>query len=290
MGESTLSLTLDGTALGLSGDIRAELSKQKINEEWLLEGARFTVQGTEIALSGLVYGQSSEISPAPTTVQYDLTGVGSLGASLIKSLTDVQTGSLSLKDNICLQGTVTMEAEVLFIKVELPIAVKVCIQPQTEEGLVVNVRLDYEKASLNSGGATVDLTVKNGQMYIKRVTEGSWLKPGTTEKRVVPLEDFQDKDEMGEAVGFMLNSSLMSMFMPEISTDEDADFGDFINSFECADNSTEITLNGTALLGDDFSAINVTLNTEGGSLQTIGFDTKVMSISTVSGSLTLCEK
>ena len=291
VGEDTLSLTLDGTALGLSGDIRAELSKQKVNEAWLLEGARFTVQGTEIALSGLTYGQSSEISPVPTTVQYDLTGVGSLGASLIKSLTNVQTGSLSLKDNICLQGTVTMSAKIMFIKVELPIAVKVCIQPQTEEGMIVNVHLKYSKVSLlNNGAASVDLTVKNGRMYIKRVTDGSLFMPSKTETMEVPLEDFQDKDKMGKAVDFMLNSSLISTFMPEISSDEDADFGDFINSFECADNSTEITLNGTALLGDDFSAINVTLNTEDGSLQTIGFDTKVMGISTVSGSLTLCEK
>ena len=249
-----------------------------------------TVQGMEIAMSDLGYGAVPDIPSVPTKL-YDLTGVGSLGASLIKSLTDVQTGSLSLKDNICLQGTVTMEAEVLFFNIELPIEVWACIRSQTDEGMIVNVHLKYSKVSLlNNGAASVDLTVKNGRMYIKRVTDGSLFKPSKTETMEVPLEDFQDKDKMGKAVDFMLNSSLISTFMPEISSDEDADIGDFINSFECADNSTEITLNGTALLGDDFSAINVTLNTEGGSLQTIGFDTKVMSISTVSGSLTLCEK
>ena len=301
VGESTLSLTLDGTALGLSGDIRAELSKQKINEEWLLEGARFTVQGTEIALSGLVYGQSSEISPAPTTVQYDLTGVGSLGASLIKSLTDVQTGSLSLKDNICLQGTVTMSA----MSMELPIDVYVCIQPQTEEGLVVNVRLDYEGVLLmNSGGATVDLTVKNGRMYIKRVTDGSLFKPSKTETMEVPLEDFQDKDKMGEAVGFMLNSTLIPSFIPEIKVTLPAKTDDYgtqahhvLSQYSVVDDDIRFVINGAALLGDDnFNEVNLTFLAKD-EYKTIEFNTSidvkfvVLDVSsTVSGSLTLCEK
>lgn len=301
VGESTLSLTLDGTALGLSGDIRAELSKQKVNEEWLLEGARFTVQGTEIALSGLVYGQSSEISPAPTTVQYDLTGVGSLGASLIKSLTDVQTGSLSLKDNICLQGTVTMSA----MSMELPIDVYVCIQPQTEEGLVVNVRLDYEGVLLmNSGGATVDLTVKNGRMYIKRVTDGSLFKPSKTETMEVPLEDFQDKDKMGEAVGFMLNSTLIPSFIPEIKVTLPAKIDDYgtqahhvLSQYSVVDDDIRFVINGAALLGDDnFNEVNLTFLAKD-EYKTIEFNTSidvkfvVLDVSsTVSGSLTLCEK
>lgn len=301
VGESTLSLTLDGTALGLSGDIRAELSKQKINEEWLLEGARFTVQGTEIALSGLVYGQSSEISPAPTTVQYDLTGVGSLGASLIKSLTDVQTGSLSLKDNICLQGTVTMSA----MSMELPIDVYVCIQPQTEEGLVVNVRLDYEGVFLmNSGGATVDLTVKNGRMYIKRVTDGSLFKPSKTETMEVPLEDFQDKNKMGEAVGFMLNSTLIPSFIPEIKVTLPAKTDDYgtqahhvLSQYSVVDDDIWFVINGAALLGDEnFNEVNLTFLAKD-DYKTIEFNTSIdvklgfLNVSsTVSGSLTLCEK
>ena len=300
VGEDTLSLTLDGTALGLSGDIRAELSKQKVNEEWLLEGARFTVQGTEIALSDLAYGQSSEISPVPT-VQYDLTGVGSLGASLIKSLTDVQTGSLSLKDNICLQGTVTMSA----MSMELPIAVKVCIQPQTEEGLVVNVRLDYEGVLLmNSGGATVDLTVKNGRMYIKRVTDGSLFKPSKTETMEVPLEDFQNKDKMGEAVGFMLNSTLIPSFIPEIKVTLPAKTDDYgtqahhvLSQYSVVDDDIRFVINGAALLGDDnFNEVNLTFLAKD-EYKTIEFNTSIdiklgfLNISsTVSGSLTLCEK
>ena len=301
VGEGTLSLTLDGTALGLSGDIRAELSKQKVNEEWLLEGARFTVQGTEIALSGLAYGQSSEISPVPTTVQYDLTGVGSLGASLIKSLTNVQSGSLSLKDNICLQGTVTMSA----MSMELPIDVYVCIQPQTEEGLVVNVRLDYEGVFLmNSGGATVDLTVKNGRMYIKRVTDGSLFKPSKTETMEVPLEDFQDKNKMGEAVGFMLNSTLIPSFIPEIKVTLPAKTDDYgtqahhvLSQYSVVDDDIRFVINGAALLGDEnFNEVNLTFLAKD-DYKTIEFNTSIdvklgfLNVSsTVSGSLTLCEK
>lgn len=234
-------------------------------------------------------------------MQYDLTGVGSLGASLIKSLTDVQTGSLSLKDNLCLQGTVTMSA----MSMELPIDVYVCIQPQTEEGLVVNVRLDYEGVFLmNSGGATVDLTVKNGRMYIKRVTEGSWPKPGTTEKRVVPLEDFQDKNKMGEAVGFMLNSTLIPSFIPEIKVTLPAKTDDYgtqahhvLSQYSVVDDDIRFVINGAALLGDEnFNEVNLTFLAKD-DYKTIEFNTSIdvklgfLNVSsTVSGSLTLCEK
>ena len=283
VGEDTLSLTLDGTALGLSGDIRAELSKQKVNEKWLLEGARFTVQGTEIALSGLAYGQSSEISPVPTTVQYDLTGVGSLGASLIKSLTNVQSGSLSLKDNIYLQGTVTMSA----MSMELPIDVYVCIQPQTEEGLVVNARLHYEKNTLfNQGAATVDLTVKGDKIMMRRDIDNAPVQT-TTEAFNANIKQY---------VCYLLNASkIVELFFPTIEIalpDESADLGKKAEHFISDYSGSELTVNGGALLGSKFGDVNVEFGTTEKGAMKIDFSTFVTIIlkSTVSGSLTLCEK
>ena len=108
------------------------------------------------------------------------------------------------------------------------------------------------------------------------------------------LSEFSDSSK--EQIGFILNfSDLVAAFLPDISItlpDPAADYGTQANHFVKGYNGSSLTVNGKALLGNKFSDVSATFTTTDDKAMEIGFETTVniMMESTVSGSLTLCEK
>lgn len=276
-----LSLTLDGSAFGLQGDIEVQLEKKTENGAAVLGALCIAVGDAELRLNEIVCGGAVSLPEVPSAVQYDLTGLGSLAAEAIGALTDVGSGSLALKDGIFLNGTVTMAA----LGDPLVIAVSAAVYPQTEDGLVVNARLHYEKNALfNQGAATVDLTVKGGKIMMRRDIDEAPVQT-TTEEFSADIKYY---------VSYLLNASkLVEMFFPEIEIalpEESADLGAKAAHFISAYSGSELTVNGGALLGSKFGDVGVSFGAAENGAMKIDFSTSVTIVlkSTVSGSMTLC--
>lgn len=134
-------------------------------------------------------------------------------------------------------------------------------------------------------------------------SSGTPLKEQKTDRKSMTLSEFSDSSK--EQIGFILNfSDLVAALLPDISItlpDPAADYGTqahhVLSQYSVVDDDIRFVINGAALLGDDnFNEVNLTFLAKD-EYKTIEFNTSidvkfvVLDVSsTVSGSLTLCEK
>ena len=181
---------------------------------------------------------------------------------------------------------------------------------------IVNVRLSYSALCIKiffasipviNGDSVLDMTIKGGEVYMKRVqttdSSGTPLKEQKTDRKSMTLSEFSDSSK--EQIGFILNfSDLVAALLPDISItlpDPAADYGTqahhVLSQYGVVDDDIRFVINGAALLGDEnFNEVNLTFLAKD-EYKTIEFNTSIdvklgfLNVSsTVSGSLTLCEK
>ncbi len=174
--------------------------------------------------------------------------------------------------------------------------------------LGVNVRLEYDgMAAAINGDSTVDITIKSGMVYMKRVQTTEFriveraLDTPITLYRVMPLDSFTG--DILNQVGFILNfdSTIMNLINQnagggETTPTEEVDFGrrldDVLIDYTFTDavtdeegNSTpatwNLTLNGDALVKGVLGDIVITISAdENGFIRGITAHTTVVSVIT----------
>ncbi len=337
--EERISVTLDSSAVyGIEGlsDVTATLTKEKdvtAEDGSVTYGAFKTLDlsniydraGTEnTTLKGTVtYGGFEDLLPSGTYKSF--LGADGLILALAKSAThkvspaagEVISGeeaghTYALNNNFYIDGTANITLTLLgfdAISVEIKIiAISVTIDEDGELG--INIRLGYDGVSALfgavtaiNGTSTVDITIKNGMVYMKRVqTTNSKNEAITPETlyRVAPLGNFTADilDHIGFIFNFgsMITNALSSATgSGSASTSAKVDFGkrlsDVLKSYTYTQAavggdgsvttpaSWDLTLNGDALVKGVLGDLNVKLaENENGCIRDITATTSIVSI------------
>ncbi len=254
---------------------------------------------------------------------YNLTGVGALIKSIAKSATYAVSDPISgeqtahtyaLNTNFYIDGNAEINILGLYSITVKIVAISVDVDETGAVGL--NVRLEYDgvqelnQVSIN-GDTAVDLTIRDGMIYIKRTQTTYWSKSGliTSEKtydtpvvlyRAMPLDNFAS--DILNQMKFVFN---MGSFLTNIidgqtgssgSTEDSApaDYGTMVanvlKAYEYTQNGSDswkITLNGSKISGGILNDIVVSIGTdEAGVLRDLAVVTDIYSIVTVSANLT----
>ncbi len=274
-----------------------------------------------------------EITPALPTGEYrSFLGAEKLILSLVKSAThevksdEVISGeeaqhTYAVNNNFYIDGSATIKLHLGGLKLtEITIrviAISVTVDENGELG--INIRLAYDGArmavTLINGNSTVDLTIKGGMVYMKRVqttyyktaTWTDWSSgwrdcdPPIILYRVTPLGSFTA--DILDHIGFILNfgdtitnalGSAMGSGSGSTTTSTKVDFGKRLSDVLASYNYTEevvennkittpaawdLTINGDALAKGVLGNLNITIaeNSEG-YIRDITASTSVVSI------------
>lgn len=225
-----------------------------------------------------------------------LAGVNSLLQTVVNSATyEKEEGEYALNNSFFIDGTLSMSASLAgWELVGHEIVIDGFNISFDENGEIeVNARLHYNGAgtillivpvTAVNGASTLDLTIKNGMVYMKRVQttrqtgrSSSNITPETI-YRAMPLDVFTG--DILNQIGFMLNFSDTMLSLFNLGGDDDGprvdykqdygeQFGDYFNFLkfnkdeENGTASWDVEINGTGLsdlAGIDLSDIGVTLN------------------------------
>ena len=232
----------------------------------------------------------------------------------------------AINNNFYIDGTVTADLNFIgIIRLDVTIQlIAVSITVDENGDLGINLRLEYNGAHSGAivainGTSTVDITIKNGMVYIKRVQKSyfrNWVLtveevPYDSENyitlyRAMPLDNFMS--DILNQLGFILNFSdaltraLQSAGGSSTEPEQVVDFGqrledvlkDYTYTPEAKDEngnvttpaSWDLTLNGDALAKGILGDLNIVLSEDkDGSIRDLSFKTSIVSIITVTASL-----
>ena len=317
-GEDTFSLTLGGGALGMGSDLVLGLEKTADAEGApLLKAVSLAFGGTDIAF-GLSYDTITPAVPTlPAGQKYELDGMAELFTALANTATRAPTQEEIISgqqdaDDILLNNTFFVDGEVSVL-IDIPtvdetLKVKLgglSVSIHEDGDISLNVCLSYENLKVdaiwglvpihvNEGGCTVDLTLRDDWIYIRRVQKTD--KDGNkiveqTAYRAMPLSEFGET--LLEQIGFILNlnSDILDTFSSLAPSEEEGagqeDLGtqaaNILSSYSFAagseDDETEqwtLTFNGDALTGGIIGDITVTLGVdEKGCIGSLGVQTAI---------------
>lgn len=317
-GEDTFSLTLGGGALGMGSDLVLGLEKTADAEGApLLKAVSLALGGTDIAF-GLSYDTVTPAVPTlPAGQKYELDGMAELFTALANTATRAPTQEEIISgqqdaDDILLNNTFFVDGEVSVL-IDIPtvdetLKVKLgglSVSIHEDGDISLNVCLSYENLKVdaiwglvpihvNEGGCTVDLTLRDDWIYIRRVQKTD--KDGNkiveqTAYRAMPLSEFGET--LLEQIGFILNlnSDILDTFSSLAPSEEEGagqeDLGtqaaNILSSYSFAagseDDETEqwtLTFNGDALTGGIIGDITVTLGVdEKGCIGSLGVQTAI---------------
>lgn len=316
-GEDAFSVTLGGGALGLGSDITLGLEKTTEEGETLLHAVSLGVGGTELVFN-IAYDKADIGVPALTVgKEYTLDGMAELFTALANTATRAPTQEEIISgqqdaDDILLNNTFFVDGEVSVL-IDIPtvdetLKVKLgglSVSIHEDGDISLNVCLSYENLKVdaiwglvpihvNEGGCTVDLTLRDDWIYIRRVQKTD--KDGNkiveqTAYRAMPLSEFGET--LLEQIGFILNlnSDILDTFSSLAPSEEEGagqeDLGtqaaNILSSYSFAagseDDETEqwtLTFNGDALTGGIIGDITVTLGVdEKGCIGSLGVQTAI---------------
>lgn len=316
--ENAFSVTLGGGALGLGSDLTLGLEKTTNEEgEPLLKAVSLAIGSTGLTFD-INYGKT-EIKEPTFTVdqQYELDGMAELFTALANTATRAPTQEEIISgqqdaDDILLNNTFFVDGEVSVL-IDIPtvdetLKVKLgglSVSIHEDGDISLNVCLSYENLKVdaiwglvpihvNEGGCTVDLTLRDDWIYIRRVQKTD--KDGNkiveqTAYRAMPLSEFGET--LLEQIGFILNlnSDILDTFSSLAPSEEEGagqeDLGtqaaNILSSYSFAagseDDETEqwtLTFNGDALTGGIIGDITVTLGVdEKGCIGSLGVQTAI---------------
>ncbi|MGN1078184.1 MAG: InlB B-repeat-containing protein, partial [Candidatus Gallimonas sp.] len=306
VGANELTLSLDAKALfGGEGTLTLTLGKDDAGKL------------TAVALASVVNGETRtnlnaglgyDAQPAPSVSgsYLNLTGLASLVKTLGLSTTHAVDGEVisgeeqsheyTLNSNFYIDGTIVMDMSALgLMNINVTIKMVAFSINRDENGVIgVNVRFEYDALkklgiTVINGNSTVDLTGKNGMVYIKRTqttdSDGKGLATPEIVYRAMPLTNF-GKD-MFNQIGFLFNMSdtIVDMLASiEFSTVDviGPDFGttqkNILSSYTYTQSASGdrwlFAINGATLTGGVFGDMNLTLGADAaGNLRTLGLDT-----------------
>lgn len=317
-GENAFSVTLGGGALGLGSDLTLGLEKTTNEEgEPLLKAVSLAIGGTGLTFD-LRYDEVTIEVPTLTEGQeYELDGMPELFTALANTATRAPTQEEIISgqqdaDDILLNNTFFVDGEVSVL-IDIPtvdetLKVKLgglSVSIHEDGDISLNVCLSYENLKVdaiwglvpihvNEGGCTVDLTLRDDWIYIRRVQKTD--KDGNkiveqTAYRAMPLSEFGET--LLEQIGFILNlnSDILDTFSSLAPSEEEGagqeDLGtqaaNILSSYSFAagseDDETEqwtLTFNGDALTGGIIGDITVTLGVdEKGCIGSLGVQTAI---------------
>ncbi len=310
-GLSPVTLTIGKSEGLLSGIVLANLYNSEATE----------VTGVTVGIK--TESLSAEALSGPTDLNgyFDIYGIGALLKTVANTVThqeavndrEVISGEevrhkYVLNSNYYINGSAKASIAGIDATIDV-IAISVNVDENGDVGL--NIRLKYSGVGMVvvaiSGDSTLDLTVKNGMVYMKRVQTS--IQSGTSNNklteanyitmyRAMPMDVFF-ADVLNQ-LGFMLNLAdwIMQLFPKEMnpvsfSGDYGAIFESFLKSFSFTESDAkegsvsyrkqtwDVVLNGGALTSGVMTDIRLTLSTnEQGCIKTLGVDTGV----SVSGS------
>lgn len=279
-GEDTFSLTLGGGALGMGSDLVLGLEKTADAEGApLLKAVSLAFGGTDIAF-GLSYDTITPAVPTlPAGQKYELDGMPELFKALANTATHEDGSGYELNRTYFIDGDIGMVAS--FELFGYPIKIKdffitietLAVTIEEDGGITLNVRLQYDDLSVEIipfiwkekliHGSTLDLTFKDGMIYMRRVSGGETLY------RAMPLSLFGET--IMDQLVFMFNMSddvanIFSGIAPEQSGSTGGDLGaqagNILSGYEYRDGTWVLTFNGGALTGNVLDDIEVTLGTD----------------------------
>ncbi len=329
-GENTFTFSLDGQAMGGMGeDPVVTLGKKTVEGKsvlTLLSVANIVSGGESVSLALTIDPENSVIDRNDIpVVKYDFVGFDTLLLALAKSATHPVDGEVisgeetaheyALNSNFYINGNVVLDASIVKVNVRL-IAVSVSLD---EAGKVaINLRLEYDGVQeLNqiaiNGDSQVDVTIKDGMIYMKRTQTSMWSKNtliSYTEKelenpivlyRVTTLENF-GRDIL-DHVKFLFNfGSLINDLLPSGDSGSGdggepapaapaPDFGaqveQYISAYSFAAGGEEkgdswtVTVNGGALADGILGDITVAISSDTeGYIRSLDVSTKLVSVIT----------
>ena len=282
MKEDGVSLTLGGGSLGMGSDLSLFLNKPAEGTASLT--GDIALGGTQIgfSLTGDTMPALPEQSAENALVgKYEVTGIGALLSSLAKTATHTDGSGYELNRTYFIDGDIGMVAS--FELFGYPIKIKdfsitietLAVTIEEDGGITLNVRLQYDDLSVEIPffgeeklihGSTLDLTFKDGMIYMRRVSGGETLY------RAMPLSVF-GKTIMDQLV-FMFNMSdtvanILTGISPEEKSSQLQDLGtqagNILSGYEYLEESGKWVLifNGGALTGNVLGDISLTLGTDG---------------------------
>lgn len=310
VGESAFVVKLNSSAMyGIEGlqDITIEVTKAAGENGSYLTGFSasnlYDADGTRFTdLSvGISYAELAE-KPQPASLEgyYDLTGIAALLKSVANSAThseEIISGEETqhayvLNSNFYIDGSVTLNMKVLsLISVTAEVnIVAISLNVDENGGIGVNIRLEYQgvqeagQVAIN-GDSTLDLTIKNSMVYMKR-TQYSYYQKGTisTDRveyttpvviyRAMPIENFLA--DFVNQLAFMLNfGDLITSNLPSgedsgSAETETVDYGTTLSNILASYSYTEadgkdtwtVAINGPALTGDVLENVTINIGSE----------------------------
>ena len=258
--------------------------------------------------AGINYGKISKPDTASAFKDYkNFDGLDKLLLSAVNSATHETTegereagylADYKLNDDYCVDGDLTLK--ILGNEIGITInAFHINIDENNDVSFDINLSYSKEKfwgmIPLLTDSATVDLSIKNDMVYIKKAIDG-----GAMTYRIMPTSTFMD--DMFNQLSYMLSfgdtiNKLADQFMSgssQIVYPTFDDYGDYIDKFvtlyEYSESSSEwnLTINGDTLSGlagmSGLKDINVKFKGENGILKTLSLDGG-LSIISFSGTL-----
>ena len=288
-----LEVGLNGKALfGAEGTFALTLGKGADGKLTML-GMGNLVSGTDtISLNaGFAY---ETVTPATVSGNYlNVTGLASLLRTIARSATHAVDGEVIsgeqaqhnyvLNSNFYIDGYIDLDLSALGINVGVNIRMVAFSISIDEEGVIgVNVRFEYDALkklgiTVINGNTVVDLTGKNGMVYIKRTqttnADGKGLPAPEVRYRAMPLSNFGG--DLFNQIGFMfnMNSSVVDM-LKDIKFDTVNIIGDdhggtlrnllagYTYTPSGAGNSWKFSMNGGALTGGVLKNIDITMRAD----------------------------
>lgn len=308
--DNELSASLDAEALfGTEGTFDISLKKDENGKLTAIGFANLTDGGRRTNMS-LSIDRSEASREASVSGSYlDLSGFGSLLKTVGRSVTSEQETVISgeetqteylLNRNFYIDGKIVLDMTALGINVQVNIRmVAFSITVDEDHTIGVNVRFEYDALkkmgiTVINGNTTVDLTGKNGMVYIKRTqttdVDGKALAGGgEVVYRAMPLSNMVS--DIFNQIGFLfnMNESIVNMLAgitfetPQI---EGYDLGNTMRNVltsytyeqggENAGDKWTFVLNGSVLssgvLGDIVFSLGADVN---GDLRDLCFDTSM---------------
>ncbi len=314
--DSELSVSLDAEALfGTEGTFDISLKKDE-NGKLTAIGFVNLADGEQLTNMSLSIDRNTVQTGASVSGSYlDLSGFGSLLKTVGRSVTSEQETVISgeetqteylLNRNFYIDGNIVLDMTALGIDVEVNIRmVAFSITVDEDHTIGVNVRFEYDALkklgiTVINGNTTVDLTGKNGMVYIKRTqttdVDGKTLAGGgEVVYRAMPLSNMVS--DIFNQIGFLFNMNesivdLLANITFETPQIEGYDLGDTMSNVltsytydpasENAGDKWTFVLNGNVLssgvLGDIVISLGADVN---GDLRDLCFDTS-MSMTAIS--------
>lgn len=329
VGETSTTVTKNnyGSGSRLSG---LEIDRTKLNDTETLNGLDIDI-AYEAENNGQEGADGEE--PAPAAVVERVTSLSGytsfVGADeLVKAFinsatheTEPDSDNYTLNNNFFIDGTLSISIGQLVGHNVVVDGLSVNIN---EAGDVeVNARFHYNGMDVMilgdavQGASTVDLTIKNGMVYMRRVQTTAFTRgflgiggsfneiEPITIYRAMPIEVFMG--DMLNQIAFLLNfnSSIMSLFniggdsdpQPEVKKDYGTQLAEYLNSFTFTPNDSgaewNVEINGTGisnLAGISLANIPVRIAAEKDSnggyvIRNLGLTTSLFSVLSVSAEL-----